>query len=94
MASFEIQWKHSARKELKKLDRSIISKIIPAIESLIENPFPVGIKKLYGSEHTYRMRVGDYRIVYSVHGQILIVEIIGVGHRKEVYKKLIRKLSA
>lgn len=87
MAFYKIEWKNSAKKELKRLDRIGIPKIIAAVESLSIEPHPSGHKKLQGSEHTYRIRVGDYRVVYSVEDQILLIEIIKIGHRKNSYKK-------
>ena len=86
MASYQIEWKRSALKELEKLPRRFVSKIIAAIKDLSENPYPQGMKKLVGSEHTYRIRVGDYRIVYEIFANKLVVEIVRVRHRKDVYK--------
>ncbi len=88
MASYNIEWKHSASKELKKLPKSRIAKVITAVEGLAENPFPSGSRKIVGAEHTYRMRIGDYRIVYSVEFDKLVIIVIKVGHRKDVYKNL------
>ena len=88
MASFEIRWKTSAKKELKTLTQPTILKILKVIESLAENPYPHGTKKLQGTEHTYRLRIGDYRIIYSVESSILLIEVIRIGHRKEVYKRI------
>ena len=88
MASYNIEWKHSAKKELKKLPRTTISKIITAVEELPKNLFPKGSRKIIGAEHTYRIRIGDYRIVYSVEFGKLVIEIIRVRHRKNVYKNL------
>ena len=84
---YRIVWKNSAKKELKKLDRQAIPSIISAVSMLAEIQFPNGVKKLQGSQHTYRIRVGDYRIVYSVEEQVLLIEIIRIGHRKEIYRK-------
>jgi len=88
MASYKIVWKNSARKELKRVDREVIPKILKAVEALAINPFPADVKKISGSEHSYRIRIGDYRIVYNVASSLLIIEIIRVGHRKDVYNKL------
>ena len=63
MASFSIEWKQSALKDLKSLDRQAIPKIINAVEGLAEEPYPAGCKKLVGSEHTFRIRIGDYRVI-------------------------------
>jgi mRNA interferase RelE/StbE len=87
MTSYKIQWKRSAKKELKKLDKQAILRILQAVESLAENPWQSGSKKLIGSDSIYRIRVGDYRIIYSTESSILTIEIIKVGHRKEVYRK-------
>ncbi len=65
----------------------IISRIINAVEILSENPVPTNCKKLIGSDHIYRIRVGDYRILYSIENDLLLIEIIRVGHRKDIYKK-------
>ena len=86
MASFRIEWKHSAVTELKKLPPEIISRIINAVEGLSSNPRPTGVKKLVGSDDSYRLRVGRYRIIYSIFETRYVIEIIRVGHRKEVYR--------
>ncbi|MBF0113013.1 MAG: type II toxin-antitoxin system RelE/ParE family toxin [Desulfamplus sp.] len=86
MDSYKIEWKESASKELKKLDRSSIPRIIESIELLANTPYPVGCKKIVGSEHIYRIRVGDYRVIYTIESDRLIIEIIRVGHRKDIYR--------
>ncbi|WP_018952846.1 type II toxin-antitoxin system RelE family toxin [Thioalkalivibrio sulfidiphilus] len=88
MASYRIEWKQSARKELRKLDRPLVSRLLKAIESLAKEPRPPGSKKLLGSDHTYRVRIGEYRVVYSVLDSILIVQIVAVGHRRQIYRRL------
>ncbi len=87
MASYQIEFKSSALKELEKLPRQIIPRAIAAIKRLAENPYPQGVKKLAGFERTYRVRVGDYRIMYEIHEDRLIIEIIRVKHRKDVYRR-------
>ena len=57
-----------------------------AIEDLADDPMPVGCKKLVGSEHTYRIRVGDYRIVYDIQNANLTVFVIRIRHRRDVYR--------
>jgi mRNA interferase RelE/StbE len=86
MASFQIEWKRSALKELQKLPRQTISKIVSAVGDLAEQPFPPGMRKLVGTEHTYRLRVGDYRVIYDVFQSKLTVEIVRIRHRKDAYK--------
>lgn len=86
MASYKLLWKRSAEKELRKLPREAIARLVSLVESLAENPFPPGVRKLAGMEHTYRVRAGDYWLVYSVEERRLVIEVIRVGHRKEVYR--------
>ena len=87
MAFYKVQWKNSAKKELKKLDKKVIVRILQAVGKLANNPHPSGSKKLMGSESIYRIRVGDYRIIYNIQSSVLTIEIIKVGHRGEVYRK-------
>lgn len=86
MASYKIVWKQSARKELEKLPKAIVGKIINAVEELSDIPYPQGVRKLVGVHQTFRLRVGDYRVVYNVVNDILTIEIIRVKHRKDVYR--------
>jgi mRNA interferase RelE/StbE len=72
-------------KKIKKLSLSIQTNIYNVIAALEENPRPVGSKKLQGAE-AWRIRVGDYRIVYEIQDDILIVTVVNVGHRRDVYK--------
>jgi mRNA interferase RelE/StbE len=88
MAYYKISWKRSATKELKSIPRAEIARILDKIEALHKNPYPYDVRKISGSEHTYRIRVGDYRIVYSVLEKVLVIEIVRIGHRREVYKEM------
>jgi len=85
---YKIEWKNSAKKELKHLPKPIIIKILCLIEQLQTNAHPEGNKKIIGSKQTYRLRTGDYRIVYTIKNDALIIEIIRIGHRKNVYQKI------
>jgi Cytotoxic translational repressor of toxin-antitoxin stability system len=86
MVSYKIEWKRSATKELKKLPPETIKKILQAVESLAQTPLPDGVKKLVSSHHTYRIREGAYRIIYNLLADVVVIEIIKVGHRKDVYR--------
>lgn len=57
-----------------------------AIESLESDPRPVGCKKLVGSDHTYRLRIGDYRVVYEIQDDILVILVVRIRHRGDVYR--------
>lgn len=86
MASYRIELKKSAAKEVEKLkNRTIRKPIVERIQRLAKDPRPPGCEKLSGSEH-YRVRQGQYRIVYSVYDDVLLVEIVKVGHRRDVYR--------
>lgn len=86
MASYSIEWKTSAAKELRKLPKQIIAKVLAAITDLPANPRPSGVRKLTESENAYRIRIGDYRVVYNIFDKRLVIEIIKVRDRKEAYK--------
>ena len=87
MDSYSIAWKRSATQELKRLPREIVGRIVKAVEQLSTDPYPSGVRKLVGSEHTYRIRVGDYRVIYDVMASALVIEIIRVGHRRDIYNR-------
>jgi len=86
MAFYEIEWKQSAKKELRKLSNPARRRILAAVEGLRENPHPPGSRKLVGADHAYRIRVGSYRVVYTLFKSVLRLEVVRVGHRKDVYR--------
>lgn len=86
MASYRLVWKRSAEKELAKLPREAIKRIVSLAEALRDDPLPLSAKKLRGAEHTYRVRSGNYRLIYTVEAERLIIEVVRVGHRKDVYR--------
>lgn len=86
MDCYQVELTRSATKDLRAIDRQSIPRIIAAIDALAHDPTPLGSKKLAGSEHTFRIRVGDYRIVYDMHDAQLIILVIRVRHRKDAYR--------
>ena len=86
MANYSIEIKQAAAKEIEKLSKQVLKRIIEKIESLAWEPRPSGCKKLSGEEK-YRIRVGRYRILYSIEEEILVVYVVKVGHRREVYER-------
>ena len=87
MVSYRIEWKPSAAKELKRLPRDIVPRVVKAVGELADEPFPLGGVKLQGSQFTYRIRVGDYRVIYTVVTNVLVIEIVRVRQRREVYRQ-------
>ncbi|MEW6236141.1 MAG: type II toxin-antitoxin system RelE/ParE family toxin [Candidatus Omnitrophota bacterium] len=75
------------QREIKKLSPERRSKIIALLESLALNPRPSGVKKLKGVENRWALRSGDYRIVYEIHDDRLIVLVIDIDHRRQVYRR-------
>lgn len=87
MVEYKIFFKKSVEKDFKKIPKKYLVKILEKIDELKNNPKPDGSEKLT-SYDLYRIRQGSYRIVYSIQDQELIIWVIKVGHRKEIYKKL------
>ena len=85
MAEYEIFFKESVWKDLRKLPKSDLKRILTRIEKLGDDPRPMGCEKITGEE-LYRVRQGKYRIVYSIKDNELTVWVIKVGHRKDVYR--------
>ncbi|MCF7823352.1 MAG: type II toxin-antitoxin system RelE/ParE family toxin [Candidatus Marinimicrobia bacterium] len=84
MAYYRVEFKRSVKKDLKQLPKSDVVGILNKIEALTENPRPPQSKKLIGLD-LYRLKVGRYRILYEIKDQILIITIIKIAHRKDVY---------
>jgi len=86
MGTYRIDWKKSALRELKRLDKQVVPRIVEAVEGLSDKPIPPGARKLKGSDHSYRIRVGNYRIIYELLKSRLVIQIVRVRHRKEAYR--------
>ena len=85
MGKYKLQIKKSAEKELRKIPKKELIKIINKIQNLSEDPHPVGSIKISNQEK-YRLRIGNYRVLYKVEDNILTIFIIKVGHRKDIYR--------
>jgi mRNA interferase RelE/StbE len=86
MSDYAVSFTRSARKELEALPSDIVDRIFSKIESLAKNPRPSGCKKLKGSNDLWRIRIGVYRVVYSILEKEIRIEIIAVRHRREAYE--------
>ncbi len=85
MADYSISFSRSARKELESLPASLVPRIFSKIEALAASPRPAGCRKLKGSDILWRIRIGDYRVIYSIVDQDLFIDIIAVRHRSQAY---------
>ncbi len=85
MEKFKIKFKKSAVKELNAIAHEDLIKIIKKIQTLSHNPRPLGCMKLTNQEH-YRIRMGNYRILYSIEEDALTVYVVKIGHRKNIYR--------
>ena len=86
MADYAITFARSARKELESFDAQIVKRIVPKIESLARVPRPAGCRKLKGEKNLWRVRIGDYRVVYAIYDDERRVDIVAVRHRSKAYE--------
>ena len=85
--TYRVEVAPAALRRLRKLDPPARRRVQAAIELLADQPRPSGAKKLGGGEGEWRVRTGDYRIVYEVHDNVLLVLVVAVGHRREIYER-------
>ena len=85
--TYRVQVAPAAVRQLRKLDGAALRRVQAAIELLAEEPRPSGAKKLVGGDGEWRVRTGDYRIVYESNDGVLLVLVVAVGHRREVYQR-------
>lgn len=85
MASFKVVFKQSVQKDLRRIPKKDVQRILARIDGLAKNPRPPGVEKLSARER-YRIRQGVYRILYEIQDEQLIVVVVKVGHRRHVYR--------
>jgi mRNA interferase RelE/StbE len=85
--AFQIELAPAAYRVLKKLTGDTAQRLADAINELADDPRPAGMKKLAGEINLYRIRVGDYRIIYQIENKQLVVLIVAIGHRRDVYRR-------
>jgi mRNA interferase RelE/StbE len=88
MASYKVVLKPSVEKDLRSLPRSIVARVFKQIEALKDEPVPRQSIKLAGAEHLYRIRIGDYRVIYGVDRDLKQVIVHYVRHRRDVYRQV------
>ena len=84
--TYSVELAPAAARQLRKLDLSARRQVEGAIELLSDEPRPSGAKRLVGGAGEWRVRTGDYLVVYEIHDQILLVLVVAVGHRREIYR--------
>lgn len=85
-AAYTVNVKRSAQKEIRALDASAQARVIEAVRGLASDPRPAGCRKLVGAENRWRIRVGDYRVIYTIDDAVRVVEIIAARHRSKAYE--------
>ncbi len=88
---YTIELTPKAARQFRKLPAHSRKRLARHIDALAENPRPSGAKKLAGAGHLYRIRVGDHRLVYKVRNDALLVLVVAVGSRRDIYRTLFRK---
>ena len=83
---YTVRWDSRTSKTLDRLPDDVRGRVLRKLEALQEDPRPFGVAKLAGPEDLYRLRVGDWRIVYAIRDRELVVIVIRIGHRREVYR--------
>ncbi|WNB84332.1 type II toxin-antitoxin system RelE/ParE family toxin [Cellulomonas sp. ATA003] len=85
--TYRIEVAPTVVRQLRKLDQTARRRVQAAVELLADEPRPSGAKKLVGGDGEWRVRTGDFRIIYEIHDEVLLVLVIAVGHRREVYRR-------
>lgn len=88
--AYTVELKPTAVRSLKKLAKGLQKRIAAKIDELGGNPRPAGVEKLSGKQDYYRLRVGNYRIIYEVKENVLLVLVIRIGHRREIYQRMFK----
>jgi mRNA interferase RelE/StbE len=86
MPEYAVSFRRSAEKDLRRLDATVRLRVMRAVETLAREPRPHGCRKLEGGEDAYRIRVGDYRVIYTVDDAVFVVAVERIRHRREVYR--------
>ena len=87
MADYHLTFARSARQELEALDDVLINRIFPKVESLSQTHRPKGCRKIQGGKNLWRLRIGDYRVIYAIYDNERVVDIIAVRHRSKAYER-------
>ena len=84
---YRVEFSRPAERQFRALPAEVRRRIAPRVDALADAPRPRGAEKLEGGEDLYRLRVGDYRILYQIRGQVLLILVVRVAHRREEYRR-------
>ncbi|MEW6868076.1 type II toxin-antitoxin system RelE family toxin [Trueperella pyogenes] len=84
---YHVEFTSAAARQVKKLSRPTRERVLSAVEALAANPHPQGSRKLVGEQRAWRIRIGEYRIIYEIFDDSLTVTVVRAAHRREVYRK-------
>lgn len=84
---YRVEFAPSAQRQFRDLPRPVQERIVPRIRALAEQPRPRGAEKLAGTTDQYRIRVGDYRVIYAIRDDRLLILLLRFGHRRDIYRK-------
>ncbi|MDA8372006.1 MAG: type II toxin-antitoxin system RelE/ParE family toxin [Nocardiopsaceae bacterium] len=85
--SWSVEFRPAAARSLRKLSRDALVRIRKSLDELAQDPRPSGAKRLVGGNGLLRIRVGDYRVVHEVHDHVLVIVVVALGHRREIYRR-------
>lgn len=83
---YEVLLERAAERDLKALTANLFQRIVPRIRDLAHNPRPPGCHKIVGSKNDWRIRIGDYRVIYEIDDRKKLVKVMRIRHRREVYR--------
>lgn len=83
--TYRIEFTRRAARDLERLDRRARLRIVEAVAGLGIDPRPAGVKKLKGADNAWRIRVGDYRVIYEIHDNSVLIVVFRVGHRRDIH---------
>jgi len=83
---YEVYLERNAERDLRRLSAKVFNRIIPEIRALAENPRPHGCRKIIGSKNDWRIRIGDYRVIYEIDKKTSVVRVMRIKHRRQVYR--------
>jgi mRNA interferase RelE/StbE len=86
VSTYKIEWLPAAVRRFDRLDPQLQARILRRVSALAEEPRPSGVVKIAGADDLWRIRIGDYRVIYSLVDAVLVVTVVEIGHRREVYR--------